>query len=92
MSAGFNLAEATVFIPEAVLHPVIGEFRKAGLAVLPHPVPAVHHDKDGSTPGRMIDVLGFYSPLAKTLAEILSANSLNGLNDPVIIFPFILSE
>ena len=88
MSAGFNLAETTVFIPEAVLHPVIGEFRKAGLTVLPHPVPAVHQDKDGSTPGRLVDVLGLYPPLAQTLARTLAANGLDRLNNLVIIFPF----
>jgi len=88
MSAGFNLAETTVFISEAVLHPIIGEFRKAGLTVLPHPVPAIHQDKDGITSGRMIDVLGLYSPLAQTLARTLTANGLEGLNNPLIIFPF----
>ncbi len=88
MSRGINLAETTVFIPEAALHSVIGEFRQAGLAVLPHPAPATHQDKDGRTSGRMIDVLGLYSPLAQTLAEILTANGLDRLNNPIIIFPF----
>lgn len=92
MSAGLNLAETTVFIPEAGFHSVLGEFRQAGLAVLPHPVPAVHQDKDGKTSGRMVDVFGLYSPLAQTLAEILIANGLDRLNNPIIIFPFIQSE
>lgn len=89
MSGGVNLAETTIFIPKVALECVIGELKEAGLEVLPHPAPATHYDKDGSTTfGLMVDVLGFYPPLAQILARTLTANGLDRLNNPAIIFPF----
>ena len=88
MPAGPDLAETTIFVPGAVLGSVIGELRSEGLTVLPHPTSAIHHNADGDILGQMVDVLGLYPSLAQTLARTLSANGLEGLNNPVVIFPF----
>lgn len=92
MSAGFNLAETTIFIPEAVLEPVTKELGENGLTVLPHPVPVVHHGKGGETAGQMVDILGLYLPLTQTLARTFIAYGLKDLNNPTFIFPFVQSE
>lgn len=90
MPAGINLAETTIFIPEVALEAIADELKEAGLRVLPHPFSAEHHNlKDGSVvSGRMVDVDGLYSCLARTLSRTLAAYDLNQLNNPVIIFPF----
>lgn len=90
MPAGFNLAETTIFVPGAVLGSATKELGENGFTALPHPFSATHHNfKDGNTVvGRMVDVLGLYSPLVQTLA----VHNLDKLNNPVIIFPFIPSE
>lgn len=89
MPAGINLAETTIFIPEVALEAIADELKEAGLRVLPHPFSATHHNKDGKVVGRMVDVDGLYSCLARTLARTLVAYDLNQLNNPVIISPFI---
>ena len=88
MSVGINLAETTIFVPGAVLGSVTSELKEVGLEVLPHPFSATHHNKDGSTLGRMVDVLGPHSSLVLTLAQTLTTYGLDRLNNPVVIFPF----
>lgn len=85
-----ELAETTIFVPGAVLGSVSEELKEAGLRVLQHPFSAKHYNlKDGSVvSGRMVDVDGLDSCLARTLVRTLTAHDLVILNNPVIIFPF----